>query len=37
MTQVNIWIKVVIIIILKLNSGVDPRQGSGYGSGGSIR
>ena len=27
----------IIIIILKLNSGIDPRQGSGYESRGSTR
>ena len=37
LTWVNVWIKIVIIIVLKLNSGVDPRQGLGYGSGESIR
>jgi hypothetical protein len=37
LTRVNIWIKVVIIIILKLESSVDPRRSSGHWSGGSTQ
>jgi hypothetical protein len=32
LTRVNIKIKVIIVIVLKANSGVNPRQGLGHGS-----
>jgi hypothetical protein len=32
--EVNVWIKMIIIIVFKPDSGADPRQGSGHGSGG---
>jgi hypothetical protein len=37
LTRVNVWIQVVIIIVLKSDSGVNSRQGSGNGLGGSTR
>jgi len=37
LTRVNIKIKEIIIIVLKLNLGVNPIQGPGHGSGESIR
>jgi hypothetical protein len=34
LTRVNVLMKVIIIIVLKPDSGVDTRQGSGHKSGG---
>jgi hypothetical protein len=35
LTRVNLWIKMVIIIVLKPHSGIDPRQGLDHELGGS--
>jgi hypothetical protein len=35
--EVNVWIKIIIIIVFKPDSGADPKQGSGHGSGGSTQ
>jgi len=37
LTWVNVWIKMINIIVLKLNSGVDLRKGLGHGLGRSTR
>jgi hypothetical protein len=35
LTKVNVWIKMIIILVLKPDSGIDSKQGLGHGSRGS--